>query len=282
MGTTGKDVLWNQDGTLYHLGVKHGDVFPRMIQVGAYRRAAVIAEELTETKTFKCDRGFHIYSGMYKGVGISVVATGMGAPMMDFFVREVSTILPQKLAIIRIGTCGIIDPDVACGTLINCDGAAYVYRNYAHFDGGAVNWNEAINGPPYIISIPVAAYAPLVESLHKAVLAIRSNEECCRLVAASGESFYSTQGRQLDHFDDKNGELMDELRKAGVGCIEMEVHQLFHLAHHRKTECYAAALLIGVLNRVCKDSENLAAEKLKLAEKEAGLASLNTLALFKL
>jgi uridine phosphorylase len=35
------------------------------------------------------NRGFTTYTGTFRGVGVSVIATGMGTPMADFMLREV-------------------------------------------------------------------------------------------------------------------------------------------------------------------------------------------------
>ena len=52
----------------------------RIITVGAYKRAETMSKWLDpgfETKVLKSERGFHIYTGMYKGKPLSVVGTGM-------------------------------------------------------------------------------------------------------------------------------------------------------------------------------------------------------------
>lgn len=41
------------------------------------------------------DRGFLTLTGTYKGVPVSIVSIGMGAPNMDFFVREGREVLDE-------------------------------------------------------------------------------------------------------------------------------------------------------------------------------------------
>jgi uridine phosphorylase len=51
------------------------------------------------------DRGFLTLTGTYKGVQVSIVSIGMGAPNMDFFVREGREVLDEageeEMVIIR-------------------------------------------------------------------------------------------------------------------------------------------------------------------------------------
>lgn len=51
--------------------------------------------------TLLSERGFLTITGTYNGVPISVVAIGMGAPNMDFFIRECREILEGEMIIIR-------------------------------------------------------------------------------------------------------------------------------------------------------------------------------------
>jgi uridine phosphorylase len=51
------------------------------------------------------DRGFLTLTGTYKGVRVSIVSIGMGAPNMDFFVREGREVLDvageEEMVVIR-------------------------------------------------------------------------------------------------------------------------------------------------------------------------------------
>jgi uridine phosphorylase len=42
------------------------------------------------------ERGFLTLSGTYKSVPVSIVSIGMGAPNMDFFVREAREVLDES------------------------------------------------------------------------------------------------------------------------------------------------------------------------------------------
>ena len=103
-------------GYVLHLGLKKGELANRVIVVGSDSRARRVMAHLDDpekcfTKTsdrssfsnvkilpqpkpvftdsislFTLAPGFTTYTGTFGGVHVSVCATGMGAPMMDFFV----------------------------------------------------------------------------------------------------------------------------------------------------------------------------------------------------
>ena len=76
------------DGCVTHLGLKQGQLAARVVSVESLSRAQCL-RGLLDTVTFEhaSPRGFTTFTGTVGGVEISVVATGMGLPMMDFLVR---------------------------------------------------------------------------------------------------------------------------------------------------------------------------------------------------
>ena len=67
------------DGRTFHLGVRAGDVAPRVLSVGDAGRAARIAAAhlVDRAPPIESARGFVTHTGSYRGVRVSVVATGM-------------------------------------------------------------------------------------------------------------------------------------------------------------------------------------------------------------
>lgn len=282
---TGKDMLLLPDGSTYHLGAKKGDLFPRILTVGSHGRAKAIASLLDKdkpTKVLSSSREFHIFSGYFQGVGISIIAIGMGAPMMDFMVREATFVQPGPMAIIRLGTCGIFNKTLHPGSVLTAGkGSMYVYVNYAHFSGCANYPTLPSDCPPYLMTKPVPCSTELntllCEELDKQKLTTHDGLNAC------GETFYSCQGREDPRFDDRNKDLLNLISQQQVDFVEMETHQLFHLAQLRRDPCYAAAAAIGIVNRTNPDiTTNISTDMLHQAELDAGRACLAALARFKL
>jgi uridine phosphorylase len=280
---TGKDMFLLPDGSTYHLGVKKGDIFPRIVTVGCYTRAKVLLELLDKDKPIRSitsSRNFHIYSGYFNGVGISIIAIGMGSPLMDFMVREATFVQRGPMAIIRFGTCGIFHKDALPGTLMTCGkGSMYVYVNYNHFCGSLDTKQESSS--PYLLTKSIPTTTELNDLLVSEIR--KENLRNVDGLNASGETFYSCQARKDPEFHDENEGLMKTLIEAKIDSMDMETHQLFFLSKIRKDPCYVAAVLIGIVNRVNPEiTQNISEEEMHDIVVKGGRCCLEALSKFKL
>mmetsp|Transcript_28302 Transcript_28302/g.55402 ORF Transcript_28302/g.55402 Transcript_28302/m.55402 type:complete len:205 (+) Transcript_28302:1-615(+) len=201
--------------------------------------------------------------------------------------REVSAVCSGPLAIVRLGTCGISAAGASPGTLmIASKGSSYVYRNYVHWDGqwpmtaGKEATPSGATEDPYLITLPVPCSAELSDALAKCAKEVGVSS-VYKGLNACGESFYSCQGREEADFEDRNTWMNARLDDLGVDFIEMESHQIFHLAKCRKMPTYTAACAIGLVHRRT-GTANVTAEMLKEMERTAGKACLEALVQFKM
>lgn len=236
------------DGRVYHLGLKAGEVANRIITVGDPARARIIGKYLDKKATsavqtngdttsnddkvqafaLHSERGFLTITGTYNGVPVSIVAIGMGAPNMDFFVRECREIIEGEIVIVRFGSCGGLVDALPVGSLTVPKASMSVSRNY-DYDFSRPPSKEAFLSA-YHHSKPVPA-DPL---LHQAVAtslrqALPKTVISSVFLNSSGDSFYSSQGRTTS-FPDHNAGVVDYMVEKGVGSLEMETFHLFHLA----------------------------------------------------
>eukprot|EP01056_Protomagalhaensia_sp_Gyna25_P002804 Protomagalhaensia_sp_Gyna_25__2803@NODE_261_length_4139_cov_1927_910488_g202_i0_p3_GENE_NODE_261_length_4139_cov_1927_910488_g202_i0NODE_261_length_4139_cov_1927_910488_g202_i0_p3_ORF_typecomplete_len287_score58_42PNP_UDP_1/PF01048_20/4_1e23_NODE_261_length_4139_cov_1927_910488_g202_i030733933 len=279
---TGKTFLLLPDGSTYHLGVKKGDLYPRIITVGSPTRAEAMSKVLDKVeKKIVSSRLMYTYSGLYKGVGVSIVAIGMGAPMMDFLIREASFVLDEPIAVIRVGTCGIFNRDLLPGTVVCAGkGCSYSYTNYAAVTEGCLNEPE-YSRELYLLTKPLQGDATLNANLLDALKNLDIPTQDGLNVA--GEFFFATQGRDDGFFDDKNSsDVAANFQKYGVDTCEMESFTLFYLAKIRKVPMYAAACHIGILNRVNNDMPNISADRLHELEEKTGRAAVEALVSFEI
>ncbi len=127
---------------------KDANIAPLVIMPGDPMRAKYIAENFLENATLENEiRGMYAYTGTYKNVPVTVMAHGMGMPSASIYVFElIHYFHVQK--IIRIGTCGAVNPKAEIGTLIltkdiySESNFAYTYNNYV---GNVVEANSALN-----------------------------------------------------------------------------------------------------------------------------------------
>ena len=107
-----------------HIEAKPGEIAETVLISGDPKRAKYVAETmLTDAKCFNEVRGMSGYTGLFEGKRVSVMGTGMGMPSTAIYVHEL--IVDYKVKkIIRMGTCGCIQPDLALGDVIIAMGAS--------------------------------------------------------------------------------------------------------------------------------------------------------------
>ncbi|KAF8823244.1 purine and uridine phosphorylase [Lentinula edodes] len=226
------------DNRVYHLGLRPGEIANKIITVGSPSRALTIAAHLDEEpKKFRIEseRGFQTITGRYKGTPVSVISIGMGAPNMDFFVREARESITGDMVIIRLGSCGSLTHTSApVGTVVVPKACVGITRN-VDFDFGRPEDEQMNEERAYRISKPVSddpqLHQIVVKSLENARPVGDQTVVAGHLVNASADSFYSSQGR-LTSFPDHNTHLVEELLQQvdDLGTLEMETHHLYHLA----------------------------------------------------
>ena len=249
-------------GTTLHMDLLEGDVAPRVLTVGDPARAARIAEALDAVRLQKVSsRGFNTYTGTIEGTEVSIIAIGMGLPMADFFVRETRQILSGPVLMVRYGTCGILQPHVPTGgVVVATEGSVLVQRNPDAFlppplASSSGNGGQQSQTEPYLIFRPQPADAQLSAALVSELSAEIGAERVVEGLNASADSFYSSQGRRDECFEDDNLGLLERLRREhpSVVSMEMETFQLFALANSSRGGIRAAAASIGVANRPTGD-----------------------------
>ena len=95
-----------------HNNAKKGDFAKTVLMPGDPLRAKFIAENfLTEPKLVNNVRGVQGYTGTYKGVPVSVMASGMGMPSIGIYSYELYTQYDVE-NIIRVGSAGAMRADM--------------------------------------------------------------------------------------------------------------------------------------------------------------------------
>ncbi|MBR3969009.1 MAG: purine-nucleoside phosphorylase [Clostridia bacterium] len=95
-----------------HINAVPDDFAKTVLMPGDPLRAKFIAENfLTEPRLVNSVRGINGYTGTYKGVPVSVMASGMGMPSMAIYSYELFNFFGVE-NIIRIGSAGSINNDI--------------------------------------------------------------------------------------------------------------------------------------------------------------------------
>ena len=105
----------------HHIDMKEGDIASTVLIPGDPGRVKVFAELMDEAHQVAEKREYITYTGKKDGVAISCTSTGLGCPPTAIGVEELIRIGAKN--IIRIGTCGAIQPFLKPGDMIIATGA---------------------------------------------------------------------------------------------------------------------------------------------------------------
>ena len=117
-----------------HIEAKAGDFAETVLMPGDPLRAKFIAETFLENPVLVNGvRGINGYTGTYKGKKVSVMASGMGIPSIGIYSYELFNFYDVK-NIIRVGTAGVIRPDLKVRDIVIGQGACTNSNFASQFD----------------------------------------------------------------------------------------------------------------------------------------------------
>lgn len=100
----------------YHLGLLPGEVAPLVLLPGDPFRTERIAGHLQDVREVAFSREFRTFTGCAGGHPVSAVSSGIGGPSVAIAVEELAPLGVRT--IVRVGTCGALQPEVALGDLV--------------------------------------------------------------------------------------------------------------------------------------------------------------------
>jgi len=124
------ELIFNEDGSVYHLKLKPNNISDSIILVGDPQRVELISKHFHSIEFSVSNREFKTVTGVYKNRRISVISTGIGSGNIDIVLNELDSLVnidfetrnlkPKltKLNLIRIGTSGAIQKDIPVDSLL--------------------------------------------------------------------------------------------------------------------------------------------------------------------
>ena len=120
-----------------HNKADKGDFAKIVLMPGDPNRSRFIAENFFDGATLVNDvRGVKGYTGSYKGVPVSIMASGMGIPSISIYSYELYTEYDVE-NIIRIGSAGALKKDMELGSVVAGMGACTDSNAASQFELGA-------------------------------------------------------------------------------------------------------------------------------------------------
>ena len=190
-----------------HVRANEGDYAEACLLPGDPLRAKYIAETYLDNPVLRNEeRAMYGYTGEFEGRPVSVQATGMGCPSAAIVVEELVQLGVKRL--LRVGTCGGLQPDLKLGDLIVAISAVAADQTAQHL----------VDEP----HVPTADW----ELVHAAVHAAKEMGKPVRVgPIVSSDLFYNPDGGQYQRWSDR-----------GVLAVEMEAAVLFTLGALRKVK----------------------------------------------
>ena len=262
------ELIINEDGSIFHLHLTPQQLADKIILVGDPGRVSLVASYFDEIAFEVESREFKTIAGTYKGKKLMVLSTGIGCDNIDIVMNELDALANidfetrteknehRTLTLVRIGTCGGLQPNTPTGTYIasvksiGFDGLLNFYagRNEvcdqpleeafkAH-----MNWSPLL-AAPYVID----ANAELIDR-------IAANDMVRGITIACG-GFFGPQGRELriPLADPKQNEKVESFVYQGLHITNFEMESsalagLSALLGHKAMTC-----CMVIANRLAKE-----------------------------
>ena len=124
------ELMINNDGSIFHLHIRPEQLADHVILVGDPERVSLVANHFDNTEFEVQSREFHTITGTYKGKRITALSTGIGCDNIDIVMNELDALANidfstrterpehRTLTLVRVGTCGGLQPETPTGTHI--------------------------------------------------------------------------------------------------------------------------------------------------------------------
>lgn len=251
------ELIINEDGSIFHLHVRPEQLADKVILVGDPGRVQTVAAHFERMECDIQSREFHTITGWYLGKRISVVSTGIGCDNIDIVMNELDALanidfqsrtendVHRTLSIVRIGTCGGLQPFTPTGSFIASVKSIGFDGLLNYYDGRNnvcdlqleeafkkhMNWSP-LKGAPYV----AIANPELIDQI--------AQDDMVRGITIACGGFYGPQGRQirLKIQDPQQNEKVEAFEYDGLHICNFEMESsavagLAALLGHRAMTC---------------------------------------------
>lgn len=201
------ELIFNADGSIYHLNLLPDDVADTIIFVGDPDRVPLVSEYFDTVDVRKGKREFITHTGSLRGKRISVISTGIGTDNIDIVLNEIDALVNvdfktrrlkeeiRSVDIIRIGTSGAIQDDIAMDSLlvseyaIGFDTLMQFYKKT--YTPEELEIQDALNN-----TFSGLSFKPYVAKASEKLLK-KTAADLPKGITLTAPGFYAPQGRQI-------------------------------------------------------------------------------------
>ena len=257
-------LVLNNEGAIYHLNLHPDQLADNVIMVGDPGRVDMIASFFDKIDVERQNRELVTRTGWFNGKRITVLSTGMGTDNLDIVMNELDALvnidlktrMPKEthrsLNLIRLGTCGALQPDIEPGNnvatryAIGLDGLLYFYEKHKEVNEIAMRdaFIKQMDYPkdlpkPYVVEGSKMLFDKLAEGYYQGV-------------TATAPGFYGPQGRTLRmhlSYPENNNKIENFDYQGWRVCnFEMESSALYGLGKMMGHNCLT--ICVAIANRV--------------------------------
>jgi DeoD family purine-nucleoside phosphorylase len=202
-----------------HVRANPGEYADACLLPGDPLRAQYIADTfLSDVVQRNSERGMLGFTGSFEGKPVSVQASGMGCPSAAIVIEELVQLGVKK--IMRVGTCGGLQPDLTMGDLVIALSATGADSTASHY----------VLGEPHA---PTADFGLVHEAVHQA----KHLGKPVRVgPIVSSDIFYQPDPGLAGRWSDR-----------GILAVEMEAAVLFTLGALRKVQAGCMLIVSDVI-----------------------------------
>lgn len=262
------ELIINADGSAFHIHIKPSQLADSILLVGDPGRVALIRPYFDAIECDGASREFVWFTGLYRSKRIIVLSTGIGTDNIDIVMTELDALanidfetrevkpVHKSLDIVRLGTCGALQPDIPLGSTIlshysiGFDGLMGWYAGRASVTDLAMeaSFMEYMNWPR---TLPTPYF---VHSSQKLIDLF--SDFTVRGMTISSPGFYGPQGRSV-RIPLAIPDIIEKIEKFRFGDwkitnFEMESSAMAGLARHLGHE--ATTLCCVIAHRYHKDA----------------------------
>lgn len=264
------ELIINPDGSAFHIHIKPADLADKIILVGDPGRVALVASHFDRVEAESSNREFRSVTGSRRGCRMTVLSTGIGCDNIDIVMNELDALANidfatrrlrpghRTLEIVRVGTCGGLQPFTPIGTFICSEksvGIDGLLNYYAGRDAVCdTAFEEAFKAH---MQWSDRHCSPYVVNADRGLLEAIGRDDMVRGVTVSAGGFYGPQGRELrvPLADPRQNEKIESFDYRGykITNYEMESSAVAGLAallgHRALTVCMVIA------NRLAREAD---------------------------
>ncbi len=265
------ELIINEDGSIFHLHLRPEQLTDKIILVGDPGRVSLVAAHFDTIRDEVSSREFHTITGTYRGKPLTVLSTGIGCDNIDIVLNELDALANidfqtrqakpelRRLELVRIGTCGGLQPFTPLGTFV-CSEIAVGFDGLLNFYEG----RNAVSDLPLERALiqhlgwtgNMCCPAPYAVHSDPELMQRIAGQDMVKGITVACGGFFGPQGRQLrlPLTDPHQNEKIERFEYGGLRVTNYEMESSALLGLSRLMGHQATTVCMVIANRYAREA----------------------------